>query len=604
MKKPALFFMLLLLVSALWAQNRYALVIGNADYSAGNELPNAKNDAQAIYNALWDLGYKPELRPNLGWKGMDKEIEAFVNLLRSNGPNSEGFFWCAGHGMEIDGENYLLGLDVDTDSTNTIKKTSYSVTDLIRELERARNKINIVVLDTCRVPPGVGGRGRDYGDTARVIKTIPEPPSDVVIAYSTTSGTKADDGPQGGLSPYAQAFLNNMMSTEPLYIVLNLIGKETSELTGGNQTPRKSGNLMNNPRYSLNPSGQVVGAISVTSAITGEILINGQLRTTIKAGDTEIISNIKIGWTEVAVKEANGAITKAQQTVLVQQGQTVSVPIERPVPEGLAFEVVGGKNVTITKYSGNAKTVIIPERIQGLPVTRIGDWAFNGCSSLTGVTIPSSVTTIGDWAFNGCSSLTSITIPSSVTTIGDWAFNGCSSLTSITIPSSVTAIGDYAFNFCSSLTSVTIPSSVRTIGWQAFYGCSSLTGITIPSSVTAIEEGAFLRCSSLIGITVDSKNPAYTSVDGVLFDKNVRTIIAYPGGKKGSYAIPSSVTAIGEGAFFDCSSLTGVTIPSSVTAIENYAFNNCSSLASVTLSRRTQVGKDTFPASTRISYSD
>ena len=85
------------------------------------------------------------------------------------------------------------------------------------------------------------------------------------------------------------------------------------------------------------------------------------------------------------------------------------------------------------------------------------------------------VTSIGNNAFQSCSGLTNITIPSSVTSIGSNAFQSCSSLTSIAIPNGVTSVGDYVFYNCSSLTSITIPGSVTSIGIQAFYGCSGLT---------------------------------------------------------------------------------------------------------------------------------
>ena len=108
---------------------------------------------------------------------------------------------------------------------------------------------------------------------------------------------------------------------------------------------------------------------------------------------------------------------------------------------------------------------VIPEG-----VTKIGDYAFSDCSSLTSVTIPEGVTEIGNSAFNGCSSLTSVTIPEGVTEIGTGAFYGCSSLTSVTISEGVTKIGDYAFYGCSSLTSVDLPGSVDSVGKEAFAG--------------------------------------------------------------------------------------------------------------------------------------
>ncbi|MBU1932125.1 leucine-rich repeat domain-containing protein [Patescibacteria group bacterium] len=280
-----------------------------------------------------------------------------------------------------------------------------------------------------------------------------------------------------------------------------------------------------------------------------------------------------------------------------------------------ASGVLFNKNqTTLIQYpAGKSGTYTIPSS-----VTAIGDRAFQFCTNLTGVTIPSGIITIGDYAFDRCTSLTGVTIPSSVSNIGDYAFDNCTSLATFTvdsgnsayysvsgvlfnnsqttliqypagksgiytIPSSVTAIGDRAFQFCTNLTGVTIPYSVTAIGNYAFDKCTSLTGVTIPYSVTSIGNYAFYRCTSLAAITMDTGNSTYSSMDGVLFNKNQTTLIQYPAGKSGTYTIPSSVTAIGDRAFQFCTNLTGVTIPYSVTAIGNYAFDKCTSLTGVTI---------------------
>ncbi len=210
--------------------------------------------------------------------------------------------------------------------------------------------------------------------------------------------------------------------------------------------------------------------------------------------------------------------------------------------------------------------------------------------------IPNGVTIIGWSAFNDCRSLTNITIPNSVTSIESYAFDFCSSLTNITIPNSVTSIGDYAFRNCRSLTNITIPNSVTSIGDYAFEDCSSLTSITILEGVISIGNGALGSCSSLTSINVSDNNKNYSSIDGVLFNKDKTEIIEYPEGKEGaSYDIPSSVTSIGNSAFSKCRSLTNITIPEGVTSIGGYAFTKCSSLTSITIpSSVTSIGSNVF----------
>ena len=256
-------------------------------------------------------------------------------------------------------------------------------------------------------------------------------------------------------------------------------------------------------------------------------------------------------------------------------------------------------------------------------VTNIGDSAFEGCHSLTSINIPNgvknirngtfggcsftninvpnSVTNIGDRAFASCSSLASINIPNSVTNIGDRAFSLCKSLTDINIPNSVTNIGDEAFSWCESLTSINIPNGVTNIGNGTFEGCWSLTSINIPNSVTNIGNNAFSCCYKLTSIKIPSSvvningNPfcrwngdlyneskAFIYEHQVLFNKDKTTLIAYISKEK-NYIIPNSVTNIGDGAFWDCESLTSINIPDGVTNIGNGAFLGCKLLTNINI---------------------
>ena len=169
-----------------------------------------------------------------------------------------------------------------------------------------------------------------------------------------------------------------------------------------------------------------------------------------------------------------------------------------------------------------------------------------------------------------------VIINNGVTSIGNFAFSDCTSLTNITIPNSVTSIGDYAFHYCTNLTNITIPNSVTSIGDNAFYGCENLINITIQNSVTSIGNFAFCMCTSLTSINVDSNNEKYMSDNGVLYTKDKKILIQYPGKKEGTeYLILQGVESIEDYAFWGCGNLTNIIIPSSVISIGDYAFHYC-----------------------------
>lgn len=173
----------------------------------------------------------------------------------------------------------------------------------------------------------------------------------------------------------------------------------------------------------------------------------------------------------------------------------------------LRFDAATG---TIIDCSSSVRSVSIPSDIYGVPVTAIGEKAFQGCSMLTSVVIPSTVTKIEQGAFSGCRQLTSVTIPGSVITLADspdqftGIFHECYNLESITISGSVKRIPNYMFTNCESLKNVTLEYGVEEIGSHAFYNCKSLESITLPDSIKRIETLAFLHCPGLTEMTLGS----------------------------------------------------------------------------------------------------
>lgn len=189
----------------------------------------------------------------------------------------------------------------------------------------------------------------------------------------------------------------------------------------------------------------------------------------------------------------------------------------------------------------------------------------------------------GDGALNIPATVTYAGTEYKVTSIGAEAFYDCS-FTSVTIPDGVTIIKYGAFQNCTDLTEVTFGNSITTIEYSAFYYCLSLKQVTIPKSVTNIGVNVFFYCTALTHINVDAANPAYSSENGVLFNKDKTTLLRYPAAKPGTtYTVPKSVTCIGESAFGQCTALKELTLSENVSKIESYAFEDFAAITKMTV---------------------
>lgn len=170
-----------------------------------------------------------------------------------------------------------------------------------------------------------------------------------------------------------------------------------------------------------------------------------------------------------------------------------------------------------------------------------------------------------------------------VSAIGMNAFTGNNVITDLVIPEGVTTLNWYSFNTCENLETVTLPDSLEFIDSWAFERCSKLKTINVPANVTRINGGAFAQNSSMTSITCDPANKNYVSVNGVLFTKDMKELVAYPGGIQGEYTVPATVNHIGDAAFYGALGLDSVTILGNLDFIGFEAFAECSKLTDVAI---------------------
>lgn len=253
----------------------------------------------------------------------------------------------------------------------------------------------------------------------------------------------------------------------------------------------------------------------------------------------------------------------------------VTVPAKVTDPsDGTEYEVVAiGEKAFF--YCPDLNTVTLPNTIVEIKYDAFG------ANALKSINIPNSVEIIGEDAFYG-TQCTTFTIPGSVKTIGRQAFYLNHQLQSITFEEGVEELGLKAVGANGNLTEINLPASLVTIGDQAFCDNTKLTDFTIPKGVVNMGAGVLTGCTKLVNIFVDEGNPLFGSVDGVLFDASLETLMEYPVGRKNtSYVVPEGTVRINDKVFYNNDRLTSVTFPTSLRHIGSYCFYGNTSLRTI-----------------------
>lgn len=261
MRSAALLCGLLLACTGAWAKN-YALLIGNSNYSIG-QLDNPSNDARDLARVLKDIGFETTVRLDGDAESMKAAIRDFGAKLSNN--DGIGLFFFAGHGVQVNGENYLLPVGYPFRNEADVEKAGVPANLVLRYMEDAKNRVNVVVLDACRNNPFIKTRSLKSRGLAPM-----DAPSGSLVAFSTAPGTEASDG-SGNNGLYTKHLMANLkmpgLTVEQVFKrTREGVENESEREIGRRQSPREESSLKGADMYFVPPPPGAAGATD-TAAI-------------------------------------------------------------------------------------------------------------------------------------------------------------------------------------------------------------------------------------------------------------------------------------------------------------------------------------------------
>ena len=217
---------------AAFAQDRFALVIGNSQYKNVSPLTNPSRDVTAVSALLKDAGFEVTAATDLDKTSMSRAVRFFTDQISGKPENTVALVYYAGHGLQVDGENFLVPVDATIGREADVPLEAMRLADLMAMLDTIRSKTRIVILDACRDNPFA-----DIAKSAPRGLALVNAPAGTLVAYSTSPGATAEDG-SGNHSPFAQALIKSAKEPGlPIESALKNVRLAVHGATGGRQTP-------------------------------------------------------------------------------------------------------------------------------------------------------------------------------------------------------------------------------------------------------------------------------------------------------------------------------------------------------------------------------